>query len=159
MDATLQQKLGETLHFFAADAGEVQGSWDAQKDDYKQKMLVLAQRVDKALTTLNQTVVRIDAPIVPASFEQTTLPHMITFMQTFIKEKVKHPKGVAELFPTEELAKQIILEFGYKKPVPSAEQPCTLPDGTPGVAFKEKRPPTAAQLAWRNRGKKEPANV
>ncbi len=163
MDAAIQEKLAETLHYFASQAGEIQGSWEAQSDDYRKIALEHSRRIDKALHTLNQTVVRIDAPIVPASFEQTMLPHMIAFMQKFIVEKVKHPKGVAELFPTEELARQLILEFGYK---PKAEvtvvQQDTKTEGTPAptVEVKTKRQPTAKQLAFYNRGKKkEPVNA
>lgn len=152
MDNNLQQKLSETLHFFAADAGEVQGGWDAQTDEYKQKLVVLAQRVDKALTTLNQTVVRIDAPIVPTSFEQTLLPHMIAFMQKFIAEKVKHPKGVADLFPTEELARLLILEFGYRKLM--EPQPSQTYDGHIPTETKPKREPTPGQKAYYERNKK-----
>lgn len=162
MDAILKQKLSETLHYFASDAGEVQGGWDAQKDEYKQKMATLAERVDRALTTLNQTVVRIDAPQVPGSFEQTMLPQMIAFMTDFLKG-VKHPKGVADLFPTEELARQLILKFAYqpKTAVTVVKEETTtegIPLSTVDVSpVKVKRIPTAAQLAFYNRGKKNAA--
>ena len=161
MDASLSQKVAETLHFFAPDAGEVQGGWDGQKDEYKRNLVTLAQRVDKALTTLNKTVVAIDAPQVPGSFEQTMLPKMIAMMNEFLK-KVKHPKGVADLFPTEELARLLIMEFAYK---PKAEvtvfQEITQTSGTVAVTEpKVKRTPTAKQLAFYNRKKnKEPINA
>lgn len=158
MDAALKDKLASTLHIFSADAGEVQGSWESQKDEYRQKMLTLADRVDHALNTLNQTVVRIDAPVVQASFEQTMLPHMIAFMQKFVTEKVKHPKGVADLFPTEELARQLILEFGYK---PKAEvtvvQQETKTEGSPTPTVEVSEP--VVEKRKPGRPKKEPVNA
>ena len=136
MDAGLKQRLAETMHIRWKDAMEAKNfhhtdfheddetcgqclmdlvNWPQLSEARKAMLAEFIDLLEGALLTMDWCVTPLTSIQHPEELTRAIQPKLEVLIDKFVK-RLKHPKGIGELFPTKELAMRIVLNFGLRDP-------------------------------------------